>query len=138
MTLHVRIQATSDAIVAAWNAHDVDALAACYAPDADIYDAVSKILITGSDMIRTVARERISSFPDLTLELTSFVNDGTASAAEWIMRITHTHEYQGLAPTGNRVEVIGATFATYDRDGLVTRDNHYVDVPGLLRQLGVH
>lgn len=138
MTLQDRIQATSDTVIAAWNAHDVDALAAAYATDAEIYDVTSRILITGHEMIRTVACERITSFPDLRLELQSLVIDRNGSAGEWIMRITHTHEYQGLEPTGNKVEVVGATFSRYNEDGLVTRDNNYVDVPGLLRQLGVH
>lgn len=138
MEMHARIQQTSDAVYAAWNAHNVAAIVATYAAGAQIIDITSGIVMTGHDAIQALAADRLTGLPDLSLERKMLVIDGAASADRWIMRATHTGEYQELAPTGNTLEVSGATFSEYNQDGLAVRDTHYVDVPGLIRQLGLH
>jgi hypothetical protein len=49
----------------------------------------------------------------------------------------HTGELMGLAPTGRSVRVEGATFTVMNDDGLVAEDTHYMDLAGLLTQLGM-
>ena len=44
--------------------------------------------------------------------------------------------YLGLAPSGRRCELRGATFSEFDETGLVVRDANYVDARALLVQLG--
>lgn len=137
MKLRARIRQANDALFAAWNAHDPAAIVATYATDAEIVDVVSGVTMTGHDAIFAVAVHRFTGFPDLALERKMLVIDGATSADRWVMRATHTGEYEGLPPTGNRLEISGATFTEYDQAGLTIRDTHYVDVPGLFRQLGL-
>lgn len=138
MEMHARIQQASDAVYAAWNSHDVVAIVATYATDAQIIDITSGIMFAGHDEIRAVASDRLTGLADLSLERKMLVIDGAASADRWVLRAIHTGEYQELPPTGNKLEISGATFTEYNLDGLAIRDTHYVDVPGLIRQLGVH
>ena len=135
--MRARIQQANDEIYAAWNAHDPDGIVAWYDENVAVLDITSGITTVGRDEILAIAVDRLGGFPDFSLERRSLVIDGTASSDQWIMRGTQTSEYQGLPPTGRLVEIVGATFSEYGDDGLVLRDTHYVDVPGMLRQLGL-
>ena len=131
-----------DRWAAAWNAHDADAVAAVFAPDAEIVDVVSGAVTRGRDAIRDTAVARFTGFPDFSLEKVFLVIDVTddgrgANADRWIMRGTHHGEFMGVPPTGRAVEVQGATFSEFGSDGLVVRDTHYLDLGALLRQLGL-
>jgi steroid delta-isomerase-like uncharacterized protein len=137
MDMRARIEQANAATYAAWNAHDADAVAAVFAPDAEIVDVVSGTTTRGRDAIRDTARARFAGFPDFSLEKVFLVIDERANADRWIMRGTHRGEFMGLAPTGRAVEVQGATFSEFDPDGLVVRDTHYIDLSALLAQLGL-
>ena len=142
MDMRARIRAANDATYAAWNAHDADAVAAVFAPDAEIVDVASGTVTRGRAAIRDTAVARFTGFPDFSLEKVFLVIDVDtegvgANADRWIMRGTHTGAFMALAPTGRAVEVQGATFSEFTADGLVTRDTHYIDLPALLGQLGL-
>jgi steroid delta-isomerase-like uncharacterized protein len=129
------IVAANDATFRAWNAHDPDAIAAIFAEDAEIVDVMTGEVITGRDAIRDQAAARFAAFPDFRLERRMLLIDGATNADQWVMTGTHKGDFLGLAPTGRRVEVAGATFSEFGDGGLVVRDTHYIDVGALLRQL---
>ena len=131
------IQQWSDTYYAAMNARDADAVAALYATDAEVLDVVSGVVTCGRDAIRAVNAERFGGYSDYSLERLALVIDGDASSDRWVMRGTHDGEYEGLEPTGRRIEVTGLTFTTFGGVGLATSDTHYVNVAGLLQQLGL-
>lgn len=137
MDMRERIQQANIASYAAWNSHDPDGVAAIFAPDAEIVDVTSGVTTRGRDAIRAVAVDRFTGFPDFSLERRMLLIDGNTNSDQWIMRATHTGAYMGLEPTGRPVEICGATFSEFDDDGLVVRDTHYIDVPAMLRQLGL-
>lgn len=128
------IVAANDATYAAWNAHDPDAVVAVFAEDAVVVDnGVSEE--RGRDAIRTRVTAMLSAFPDLRLERKLLLIDEGGNADEWVLTGTHRGEYFGIAPTGRKVEVHGATFSRFGDDGLVVHDTNYIDVQGLLNQL---
>ena len=137
MDMRERIQQANIASYAAWNGHDPDGVAAIFASDAQSVDVTSGVITRGRDAIRAVAVDRFTGFPDFSLERQMSLIDGNTTSDQWIMRATHTGDYMGLEPTGRPIEVCGATFSEFDDDGLVVRDTQYVDVPALLRQLGL-
>lgn len=137
MDMRERIQRANIASYAAWNSHDADGVAAIFAPDAEIIDISSGITTCGREAIRAVAANRLAGFPDFSLERRMMLIDGNTNSDQWIMRATHTGEYMGLEPTGRAVEICGATFSEFNDHGLVVRDTHYIDVPAMLRQLGL-
>lgn len=129
------ILAANEATFRAWNAHDPDAVAVVFSEDAEIVDVVTGEVTRGRDAIRAQAAARFVGFPDFHLERRMLLIDGSTNADQWVMTGTHDGEFLGVAPTGRRVEVAGATFSEFGEDGLVVRDTHYVDVHALLRQL---
>jgi steroid delta-isomerase-like uncharacterized protein len=126
----------NDATYAAWNAHDPDAVAAVFAEDAVVRDAGSSAVEVGRDAVRERAVRLFAAFPDLRLERVDLVIDGSRHADRWVLSGTHEGELLGLPPTGRKVRVDGATFTVMNDDGLVVEDHHYVDLAGLLTQLG--
>lgn len=132
----VRTLEVNDATYAAWNAHDPDAVAAVFAPDAELREAGQPEPFRGRDAIRARAAALLAAFPDLHLERIELVIDGEHHADRWVMTGTHHGPLFGIAPTGRRVRVEGATFTRLDADGLVVEDVHFSDVAGLMAQLG--
>jgi steroid delta-isomerase-like uncharacterized protein len=53
---------------------------------------------------------------------------------EWLMTATHRGEFAGMAATGKRFEVRGATLIALRGDKIV-RNTDYLDVWTILRQL---
>jgi steroid delta-isomerase-like uncharacterized protein len=128
------IVAANEATYAAWNAHDADAVAAVFAADAVVVDnGVGEA--RGRAAVRARVERMLAAFPDLHLERRFLLVDDGANADEWTLTGTHLGEYFGIAPTGRRIEVDGATFSRFGPDGLVVHDTNYVDVQGLLNQL---
>jgi steroid delta-isomerase-like uncharacterized protein len=127
----------NQATYAAWNAHDPDAVAAVFAEGALTRDAGSDDVAVGREAVRERAARLFAAFPDLRLERVALVIDQKQHADRWVLTGTHEGELLGLPPTGRSVRVEGATFTVMNDDGLVAEDNHYMDLVGLLRQLGV-
>jgi steroid delta-isomerase-like uncharacterized protein len=130
-----RILAANEETFRAWNAHDPDAVAAVFAEDAEIVDALTGTVVQGRKAIRERTAALFAAFPDLRLERRMLLIDGMRNADQWVMNGTHRGSYLGLSPTGRRFELRGATFSEFDERGLVIRDANYVDARSLFAQL---
>jgi steroid delta-isomerase-like uncharacterized protein len=130
-------QEVNDRTYEAWNAHDADAVAAVFAEEAVVRDAGSPTAAHGREAVRQRAADLLRAFPDLRLERIELVIDGDRHADRWVLTGTHEGELLGVPPTGRAVRVEGATFTRLGADGLVVEDTHFVDLAGLLGQLGV-
>jgi steroid delta-isomerase-like uncharacterized protein len=73
------------------------------APDNELLpdDPPAKLIDTFKETF-TEARE---GFPDLSITVEDVMAEGDRVAARVVMRGTHQGEFQGIAPTGKRVEV---------------------------------
>jgi steroid delta-isomerase-like uncharacterized protein len=130
-----RILAANEETFRAWNAHDPDAVAAVFAEDAEIVDALTGTVVQGRKAIRERTAALFAAFPDLRLERRMLLIDGMRNADQWVMNGTHRGSYLGLSPSGRRFELRGATFSEFDERGLVIRDANYVDARSLFAQL---
>lgn len=130
-------QRVSDATYEAWNAHDPDAVAVWFTDSARVRDSTSDDWEIGPGPVRDRAEMLFRALPDLTLTRQMLLVDGPRHADRWIMEGTHDGELLGIASTGARVQLEGATFTTIDDDGLVIEDVHHVDYATLFRQIGV-
>jgi predicted ester cyclase len=77
------------------------------------------------------------AFPDFEMEPVDIVGAGELAAVRWRANATFTGpaRFEGLAPTGARVEVEGCDMLTI-RDGLIRENNAYTNGAELARQLG--
>lgn len=123
--------------LAAWNAHDADAVAAFFAPDAVYDDRGAGELAEGREAIATHVRAVIGAFPDLRFELVRAAHGEDFSCAEWTCRMTHRGVLAGLAPTGRQATSAGVDVATLDGEGAIVHLVSYYDGAAIMRGLGV-
>lgn len=82
------------------------------------------------DMLRLT----LTAFPDMTLTVRRWVEDGETVVTEEVMEGTHIGHFAGLAPTGKRIRLPMAHIWRV-RDGVIIERVAYHDTAGILRQL---
>jgi steroid delta-isomerase-like uncharacterized protein len=130
-----------DEAVAAFNAHDAGRFAACYAPDAIVYDPQYPEPLRGRGAIEQDMADFYRAFPDVTNRLETTLEDGEMVAARFSISGTHSGPLAlptGEVPaTGRRVTFEGAVFSRYNGQGLIVEERRYYDVAGQAAQLGI-
>lgn len=122
---------------AAIDARDADAMAAHFHPDG-IEDIVPLGVFRGPDAVRTLFRELFAAMPDASMKVVRIVADKDVAAVEY--RMVGTFEggpFQGIEPTGKRVEIRGFDALEIDQDGKITRNTGYYDGAAFARAIGL-
>jgi steroid delta-isomerase-like uncharacterized protein len=101
------------------------------APDNELLpcDLPAKLIDTFKETF-TEARE---AFPDLSITVEDLVAEGDRVTARVTMRGTHQGEFQGLAPTGKRVEVRAIDMFRISNGKIVEHWGHADDPTASLR-----
>ncbi len=116
---------------------DLDGLAAYWAPDGR--DRISGQLdATGPAEVRAYFEGLFAAFPDFRMEVLQHVASGDGCAVHWRAAGTFSGpgRFQGLAPTGARVQLQGIDLLRA-RAGLLVANDAFVDGMSIARQLGV-
>lgn len=94
--------------------------------------------LVAPDGIRQFFGELFAAFPDWQFEVLELTGSGETAAVRWRTTATFAGpgRFQGLAPTGARVEVEGCDMFRVVDEQIVENDA-YTDGVGLARQLGV-
>jgi steroid delta-isomerase-like uncharacterized protein len=121
----------------AWNARDAERIASFFSEDAVYEDHGAGAVAEGAAEIRAHAARVHAAFPDLRFELVRAAHGGDFTAGEWRSRMTHSGEFDGLAPTGRLVESTGVDVATVDGDGSIVHLASYYDGAAIMRALGL-
>ena len=121
----------------AWNAHDADGVAACYAEDAVLYDVGLPDPLRGRPAIRDSVAGYLAAFSDFHAEVGEPIVSGNRAAQEWKVTGTNDGELMGLAPTGKRATTYGCGTAEFGEDGFIHRGGNYWNAAVLMQQLGV-
>jgi glyoxylase-like metal-dependent hydrolase (beta-lactamase superfamily II)/predicted ester cyclase len=116
---------------------DLDAAAACWAPDG-IDHLIGQAEALGPAGVRAFFGELFAAVPDFAFAVESMVVEGDRVAVRWNATGTFAgeSEYQGIAPTGGRVELAGLDLLDV-RDGLIVRNDAFSDGMGFARQIGM-
>jgi steroid delta-isomerase-like uncharacterized protein len=123
-------------LVVAWNAHDVERVAAFYAPDYEEKDVALADSQRGRDGIRRTVVRYLQAFPDLQITLTDLVIEGSRAALAWTWHGTHGGVFMNIPSSGRHVTVRGTSFFTIE-NGQIRRGSRIWDLAGLLRALGL-
>ena len=75
-------------------------------------------------------------FPDIRWDIIEMVASGDAVVVRFVVSGTHTGEYQGLLPTGIKVEAGGIWMARI-KNGKVVEVREETDLLGFMQQLGM-
>ena len=123
-------------LVDAWNAHDLDRIAAFYAPDYEGVDVAYPTPRRGREDIRQTMALYLQAFPDLRFNVESLIVQDNRAALAWIGRGTHQGKLMNIPPTGREITVRGTTFFTI-QNCQISHGLHVWDVAGALRAIGL-
>jgi steroid delta-isomerase-like uncharacterized protein len=123
-------------LVDAWNTHDLDQIAAFYAPDYEGVDVAYSTPRRGREDIRQTMARYLQAFPDLRVTIEALIVQDNRAALAWLGRGTHQGKLMNIPPTGREVLVRGTTFFTI-HNCHITHGLHVWDVAGALRAIGL-
>lgn len=135
-----RVKAVEEAArsyFAALSARDPEGMASHFHADG-IDDIVPLGVFRGPAEIRETFKETFAAIPDVETTVTRVVADHDGAAVEW--RMTGTFDggpFQGIEPTGKRMEMRGCDLLEIDEDGKITRNTGYYDGADFARQIGM-
>jgi steroid delta-isomerase-like uncharacterized protein len=123
----------------AWNDHDPDAVTAQFAPGGTYVDPSLDAPLARDEVPDFVA-ETVAAFPDVEFTERRVVTDRSGDdlvlVAEWTMVGTHAGVFEGVPPTGERIELEGTDVVTVSREGIESITG-YFDQREVLDQLGL-
>ncbi len=130
---------TFDRLTDAVNAHDLEAVAACYG--ADVVLVSPDGTFTGRDEAVSTFRQFLETFPDMQVTSWSTVTSGDLVADEWTLTATNTGpiatpDGQPIPATGRAVTLRGADVGVIEH-GVITSHRLYWDQLELMTQLGL-
>ena len=101
------------------------------APDNELLpdDPPAKLI----DTFKETFSEAREGFPDLTISIEDVMAEGDWVTARVTMRGTHRGEFQGIAPTGKRVEVKAIDMFRIEDGKIVEHWGHADDPTGFLQ-----
>ncbi len=77
-----------------------------------------------------------SGFPDVAYSVEDLIAEGDIVVSRFIMRGTHTGEFQGIPATGNKVEMSGFMMTRIE-NGKCVEDKEEADTLGMMMQFGM-
>jgi steroid delta-isomerase-like uncharacterized protein len=118
-------------------ARDLGGMLGCWAPDG-VDRFVGDVELVGPGGVRSYFEELWAAFPDFSFEIVDFTTEDDRCVCRWRTRGTFAGpgSYQGFEPTGARIDIEGTDIATV-RDGLIQRNEAYVNQMDVARQLGL-
>lgn len=118
-------------------ARDADAMADHFHPDG-IEDIVPLGVFRGPEAVRTLFREMFTAIPDAGMKVDRIVADHEVAAVQWRMSGTFDGgPFQGIEPTGRRIELRGFDALEIDEDGKITRNTGFYDGAAFARAIGM-
>lgn len=126
--------ATQEKAAERLNAGDVDAgVDIMFAPDAVDHDP-APFQEQGREGFRQFFHHLVSGFPDFTITPERMVADDDSVAFAYTLTGTHQGEFEGVAPTGTRINVRGLQLGRFENGQIVERWGA-TDMPTLVSQL---
>ncbi len=116
---------------------DLDAIASHWAPDGQSHIAGQADAV-GPDGVRAYWAEMFAACPDFKIVPTEIIGEGDYAAVKWTATATFAGpgSYQGIEPTGARLDLEGMDLFRVSGDRLV-REDAYTDGATFARQLGM-
>ncbi len=124
-----------DRFVALFNAGKFEEAENDYAQHGVFYETGTNRRMTPHEATQS-AREWKAAFPDATGKITNKLVAGNVGAAEVVWTGTHRGPLKGLPATNKSVTVYASVWIEAD-GGKIVRGAHYLDLPGMMAQLGV-
>lgn len=118
-----------------WNTGNTALADQVYSGDAERFDPNGPEPRRGPAEIAKYVLEVRAAFPNFRIEITQQIADGDDFVHCWTCSGTQKGEFQGIPPTGRRVELTGVSVGRLT-DGRVSLERAFFDRLALLQQLG--
>jgi steroid delta-isomerase-like uncharacterized protein len=133
------LKETIDRYNAAWNAHDLDAIASMHAPDMVFANHTAGESASGGE-VRAHIGAIFETWPDIDFSTRRLYVRERLVVQEWTATATHAKTMRRgeleAEPTGRSVSWDGLDVIPFE-DGLVKRKDVYSDSVSILRQVGL-
>ena len=121
---------------AAWNAHNVERIAAFYTDDCFKEDIAVGRATRGKEEMKALIGGAFTAIPDMKIELVTLFYRGGWAATEWIMSGSYSSDYPGFpVAAGRHFSVRGASVMEL-RNGKISRISDYWNFASFLNQVG--
>jgi len=121
-------------VVEDWHRADLDALDEHLDPSYVNHDPGNPD-VTDRESYKRWAAATWAAFPDMRITIEDLIAEGDRVAKVWSLVATHTGDFGGIAPTGQRITWSGVTVYRVSGDKVI-ECTWQTDALGLLRQLG--
>jgi hypothetical protein len=133
------VREVTDRLLAALNAHDLDAAVQCFGPEAVYISAAG--MAEGHEQIRAYYDYLLTAYPDLCFTSLTKVTGDDLTMTEWRMTGTHrgillAPDGEPIEPTRQRVTLRGCT-ASMVEDGVIVSYRVYFNELEHYAQLGL-
>jgi len=118
-----------------WNQGSEAAIEAMFNPEGKCYGfpGADSVLV-GPEAFKQIHRDFCRAFPDQHITIEDVIAEGDRVTVRWRATMTHLGGGLGLAPSGKKASITGASFIVV-RDGQITEGWNQVSIPDLLQQL---
>lgn len=134
-----RNKAALQTFVDATNSGDAERIATTvdevFSPDLQ-FSPPLPLEVTGTAAVKEVFSTLLRAYPDLHIAVDDLIEEGDKVVALQTVTGTHLGEFMGLPPTGRSVAYEEVFIFRY-ADGRIAETWGIVDVPAVMRQLGV-
>lgn len=131
------IEKTAESYFQAVADRDPDAMASHWHAQG-VGDLVPLGPLRGPGAVRSFFSELFTAVPDLEFIVTQLVVDAQGATAQWRMHGSFEGgAFQGIEPTGRRIDLRGCDCMEVDEDGLITSNTAYYDGAAFARQVGM-
>lgn len=120
-----------------FNLGDLDVVDELCAPDIVSHDPAEPDDVRGID----AHKERIGTYrkamPDLEVTVEDLIASRDRVVTRWTVRGTNLGEFEGMQPTGRRIEISGISIDRFDDQGRIAETWDNWDNLGFMQQLGL-
>ncbi len=119
-----------------WGAFDNEAVKVLLDPGLSYYTPSNATSPLSRDDTLDVNLAIQKAFPDVKRVIKELTAEGNKVTCRFVATATHTGDYQGITPTGNKVEVGNIAIFTIE-DGKIVEYRDEYDGSGMMKQLGM-
>ena len=131
------VEAAARSYFEAVSARDPDAMADHWHPEG-VEDIVPLGVFRGPEGVRQLFRETFTAIPDMEFVVLRVTADEEVAAVQWRLSGTFSGgTFQGVEPTGRRVELRGTDCLEIGEDGKITRNTAVYDGAAFARAIGM-
>lgn len=93
--------------------------------------------VAGIEGMAAFYKNFITGFSDIEFTINNVFGESGQLVKHWTFKGTHTGDFFGIPPTGNKVSLDGSTITRMSPDGRIAEERDFMDNMSLMAQLGV-